>query len=773
MESNTLNENGETLETVQENTQEEAVTAAPADNTDASVTDAATGTNEAGESEPAQTKQGNPSGSSFKDRMKSVLSKCFVYENTKKTKIMLAIRIVLFVALLVVFFMNQELYCTIKKGKVTKVIYARIIKVVLASIVCTVLPMVKLKLPKRAVFSVQCLSIITTMIIALHEGENVFGRYWRDLKLTPIMFNLLIMFGIFTAVYIVSNRQKLGVLSIYGLTVLFAVVNYYVDQFRGSEITAGDLYSIGTAMNVMDEYKVKLTWEVFEAILGIPVLFSVLTFLPAERKRVKGWKRFFYIVPGTLLVIWIFSIFTRSTYPLEQGIKVKTFNPTKTYKQNGQLLNFVRGFYYMQVFPPEDYSAEMAKEVMESSGYVSDSADNDDGQQNPNIIFVMNEALWDFTWFEGNELSEDPFEYIHSLAGQDNAIIGKLDVDVFGGRTAISEYEAMTGNSAAFFPADAVPYTLYVDDTLPSINWNLKDAGYSGDIAFHPYKASGYNRPNAYPLLGFDDFVTLEDIKDELTDSDYIRKYVSDSTDFKKVISLYEEAKKTSDAPFYLFNITMQNHGGFSEDYDNLTASVETGGKLSAFNTYNRYVKLAYNSDKAFKVLTDYFEKIDEPTIIVMFGDHLPSLGSDYFKAHLGKTKSQMDSYGLFQYFETPLVIWANYDINKDGRYNERFDNISVNYLSSMIMDIAGVPMTAYQKFLVDMAEVIPQFTEHGYIDGEGVFYETDNAESPHFVDWVNKYHIFEYNNQFDDGNRINSFFMLKSDSNAMLKYDD
>ena len=92
--------------------------------------------------------------------------------------------------------------------------------------------------------------------------------------------------------------------------------------------------------------------------------------------------------------------------------------------------------------------------------------------------------------------------------------------------------------------------------------------GYCGDEAFHPYHASGYSRPRAYPFLGFERFVTLEDIKSELKPEDYVRRWLSDSSDFRYVTELYEEARKNSDAPVYLYNVTMQNHGSYDKQFN-------------------------------------------------------------------------------------------------------------------------------------------------------------------------------------------------------------
>lgn len=701
------------------------------------------------------------------DNISDKLPDWLVYEKTKKAKVLFITRIVLFAILLIIFFMNPRLYVKVN-GTSSHFYKKRILLFFVAMFFGTLIPLFKLRLPKRANYSVQFFSLIGTFLLSLAAGEKVFGYDWWEIKLTPIIFNIMIMFAVFTMIYIISNNMKVGMLGTYGFTSFFAIVNYYVNQFRGDPINAADIYTTGTALNVVADYKFEITKNIFAVLVWGALFFSLMCFLPMEEKRVKGKKRFFYIVPGLIVVFLTFNLFTTSQYPLDQGISVKTFRPLYTYKKNGQLLNFFRGFYYMIVVEPEEYSTEAVAQLMKDCGFESDEADKDDGVQNPNIIFVMNESLADFSDFENMELSDDPLKYVHSLKGKSNAIIGTLDVDVFGGRTANTEYEIITGNSAAFFPDNAVAYALYVRDIVPSMTWNMRDIGYSGNQAFHPFLANGYSRPRAYPNLGFTDFVAFENIESELTEADYVRSRVSDEYDFKKITKLYEEAKKESDAPFYLYNVTMQNHGGYGTDFDNFNQDIQVGGIHTADLSLKRYINCVDYTDEAFEQLTDYFSKVDDPTIIVMYGDHLPNLRNGFYTRLFGKSPGSLDLYERFRYYETPLIVWANYDINEGGKYDKEFEHVSVNYLSSIIMETAGVPMTGYQKFLAAMHKEIPAFTNHGYMDKDGVVYEKDDINSPYYYDWVNKYHYLEYNYQFDKGNRIDDFFKLKKSSNAM-----
>jgi hypothetical protein len=103
-------------------------------------------------------------------------------------------------------------------------------------------------------------------------------------------------------------------------------------------------------------------------------------------------------------------------------------------------------------------------------------------------------------------------------------------------------------------------------------------------------------------------------------------------------------------------------------------------------------------------------------------------------------------------------MIWANYDINPDGKYDKDFENISANYLGAKIADLVGMPLTGYQKFLIELNEEIPVLTSHGYLDKEGNYYSLETTTE----DILQTYNYLVYNNQFDRKKTVEDFFYLK-----------
>ncbi len=268
----------------------------------------------------------------------------------------------------------------------------------------------------------------------------------------------------------------------------------------------------------------------------------------------------------------------------------------------------------------------------------------------------------------------------------DNVVDGTLYVSAYGGGTANTEYEFLTGNSAAFVAEGAIPYQSYLKKDEPhiSIIRNLKDMGYHDTLALHPFNSKGYNRTNAYQALGFDNFL----LEDSVEDPKWIRKYISDYLDVDKIIALYEDYH-SAQTPLFLFNVTMQNHSPYQEIYDNLPLDITVKNKKYAdMLNLQVYLNLLKKTDEAYEHLITYFEKQEEPVIVVFFGDHQPNISM----------KRDKDNY--LQKYQVPFKIWANYGIEE-----QHIDKISPNYLGVKLMELMDAPLTGYQKFLLELYE--------------------------------------------------------------------
>ncbi|KIR02238.1 hypothetical protein P261_01052 [Lachnospiraceae bacterium TWA4] len=297
----------------------------------------------------------------------------------------------------------------------------------------------------------------------------------------------------------------------------------------------------------------------------------------------------------------------------------------------------------------------------------------------------------------------------------------------------------------AFLPSGSVAYQQYISGNLPSFVTSLKNQGYE-TIAMHPYNSTGWNRNKVYPYLGFDESYFRLDFPN----AKILRKYVSDESICDKIIDTYENK---SNNPLFCFAVTMQNHGGYSEIFDNFPISVTLNDIKNRPATEN-YLSLVKESDRAFKELVDYFRNAHEDTIILMFGDHQPN---DYVAnciANLTGTNPEERSLKEQQNrYIVPFVLWANYDL--DSKHDI---TTSVNYLNLYLSKAAGVNLSDYQQYLLKLQKEIPVITANMCIDSKGNFISDFNEVS----DTLSLYKRLQYMYLFDGKHRDNSIFEVK-----------
>lgn len=380
----------------------------------------------------------------------------------------------------------------------------------------------------------------------------------------------------------------------------------------------------------------------------------------------------------------------------------------------------------------------------------SDADKKNAPSQKPNIIAIMNESFSDLMAVGDMEVTKDYMPFIRKL--KENTIKGYTYSSVFGGNTANSEFEFLTGNTMAFLPDNSVPYQLFLRSRTAGLTYTLGAQGYGPLYALHPYYKTGYSRYKIYPLMGFDRFYTSDDFS---VFTDTVNYHITDHEDYDKIIELYEESQD-EDSPFYLFNVTMQNHGSYDGSLLETGDSVRLKGNLEGFSKAEQYLNMVKMSDKALKRLIHYFEKVDEPTVIVFFGDHQPDLEDSFYDTLLGEKVEDLQGEELEQLYKVPFLIWANYDIEE-----QTIERTSNNYLSTYLADVAGLEKTGYLEFLTDLREEVPCINAIGYWGSDGNFYELEDESSPYY-DLIHQYNLLEYNNLFGKDDQQTSFFYLQ-----------
>lgn len=666
---------------------------------------------------------------------------------------------------------------------------------VLSLIACVILGMLTIfrwRLKGRADTIVSITVFCLLPIVAMTMVECLNGVFTWDWTPQTLLLNYILYFIFYGTVYIFSGSLRLPMLICNPLFFLLGLVNHYVKAFRGTPFLPLDLFGAGTAANVAVAYDFSPDYQVIIAVILLAFLqiaaFKLHT--PKLDTVMKVASRTFF---GTLIVC-VVSLYIFTDQYAKVGLKPDFWNQSRGYRNTGVVLNFCLNTKYLHFSAPKDYDAGEIEDIVygvleadrENTVSVGTSADN--SKKTPNIICIMNESLSDLNVLGEVQTNIDYMPFLRSLT--ENTVRGNLYVPVIGSGTSNTEFEFLTGISTAFFPAGSNAYMLYMDDPIPSLVSTLSSQNYSRR-AFHPYYASGWNRIKVYENLGFQRFSSISSVisndillqyqqsgydaalLEQLVSAAYpgqdvlLRRYVSDSYNYDKVIEMYEQ--RDPDTPFFLFNVTMQNHGGYTEKSDNFQQEVyitdangeaaavinAAGQKVYAWPKANQFLSLIKRSDEAFEELISYFSQQEEPTVICMFGDHQPNIETDYIAQLLGVSSLYSTNLQQTQQrYITPFYIWANFPIEE-----KTIDMLSVNYLSSYMLEIAGVNMPVYNEYLLALSRQLPVINSIGYIDINGQYYEKDDVSV--YTPLLEGYEKVAYNLLFDDDNRKNNLFTL------------
>ena len=577
--------------------------------------------------------------------------------------------------------------------------------------------------------------IISYKILELLNGSS---SLYFDIK-TRIL-NIFWYYFLYLIIYLIVNNTKITILVSNLLVFILGVINYFVVTFRGKSILPSDIESITTALNVANNYQYKINHKFILATL-IFICFSIvvgkLKFLKIERSKYLLKK---IIITLSFAIISIILI--KSNLLSWLGVKSVQWYGNQAH---GFVLNFVVELKAAKVEKPEDYNLDDVKEIDEEIK----SEDVYKNEDKPNIITIMNESFADLSEINEFKTNMEYMPFIKSLTK--NTIKGYALSSVYGGNTPNSEYEFLTGNTLAFLPKDCIPYQTYIKNDTNSLVSTLKSNGYK-TIAVHPYLSSGWDRINVYNKFGFDEYYFENDFEDPK----YIRNYISDESSYDKLIDLYKN--KDKDQKLFMFNITMQNHGGYTTSYENFTEDVSLQVPDKEYSDVNRYLSLVKKSDEAIEKLINYFSNQDEKTIIVFFGDHFPALNEEFYESLYGKSLDELNIDETQKMYKVPFFIWANYDIEE-----QQIDCTSINYLSSILLKTTNLSMTKYDKFLLELQNNVFAINSKGYLDSEGKFKEVPNSfDSIIDNELLNKYRLIQYNNMFDYDNKNEDMFYIK-----------
>ena len=541
--------------------------------------------------------------------------------------------------------------------------------------------------------------------------------------------NIAFYYWLFLFVFFIAGRTSISMAICVSAIAAIGVGNYFVVMFRSNPIVPWDIYSFETAMSVADNYVFSVDWALAEhiAMFILMLIVGVRTNIRLSKKILRPILTVAMCIPAYFYISYLWQ----DNLERNTGLNDTLFNAKYMHSKDGFFVSFILDIHFLQIEEPKNYSDEYALSLLNEQEVEKVEAP----EELPDIIAIMDETFSDPAVLGEFETNKDYMPFVHSILRGEvaNTISGYTDVSVLGGNTANSEFEFLTGNSMAFFPNGSVPYLQYIRDGISTIVPQLEAYGYT-TYGTHPYRAKGWNREFIYDLMGFD----YRYFQGSFPFEDKLRNYVSDEADFKSIL----EWRNNTEGPFFMFNVTMQNHSNYGGDFDNFDPQIVAKFKNTSSNKYlNKYLSLMYETDQDVASLLSELSQSDRKTIVVFWGDHQPN---DYVVRPIYK------EYGLDfdnqtyeqqqQRQKTPFFIWANYDIQEQTNVE-----ISLNYLNILLFETAGLQLDEYQTFRKNLWQgQIPMMNAVGYRNDNGDLVEYDDAPEE-IQNLLNEYQNIQY----------------------------
>lgn len=485
----------------------------------------------------------------------------------------------------------------------------------------------------------------------------------------------------------------IGVFGIGGGSVLYGIV--FLVLFVGNIIK---IHYHNTLLTPLDFLQIKEMFGIAYTMLGVKkillmiICFALLVCILVKMRRYycqyfKWNKRYLVIAIVTCVPLFCYSKAVIGGEYKELGIFYKGYeNEFVNEKSDGvafyNLINFAN-LQEIIMKEPDNYTKEYVETL--KSEFVNIVTNTTFEDEKPNVILIMAESLFDIENIDEVSFSSPVLPTLKQYQK------GTLISPRYGGYTSAVEYEALTGLSLAFYPSALVPYTTYFnqrDKMVPSVVQEFNNNGYE-TYAIHPNEKTFYNRDVAYEMLGFKTF--LDKTAFEFTEDNTVAgQFLKDGPIGEKIISLIEE----NDNPIFAFAVTIAGHYMEEDRYQETTIDVQSD-KLdeSELNDLKQAATAYHETDEMFDNLINYLEDCSEPTLVYIFGDHLPPLPA--FNK-LNYTQNLYNKYGTF------LAAYSNY---KDIIFPEY---VTPNQLAPQMLIDSGADYSSYYNYIYKLREQYP-----------------------------------------------------------------
>lgn len=470
--------------------------------------------------------------------------------------------------------------------------------------------------------------------------------------------------------------------------IVLSIANNLLIKFRETPLTYADLGMINNALELSNQYLTKNSLILIVIAFVFLLLGLTVLFFKCKKTKVN------YLRNIVCLLVFLLTFSFSIDYGLKNGIITTNFwDVTWGYGAYGFSYSFYNSFVNTGINKPTGYSkntisdikdnldtlalensdtlSTLATSVNESSDllYINFISEDPDTLTKPNIIMIQLESFINPNWLTNVTFNENPvsnLEYYYEIFSS-----GFVTVPSMGGGTANTEFEVITGMSTEFFGVGEFPYnTICSKSPVPSLAYTLRDLGYTSN-SLHNHDGKFYSRFKVYENLGFDAFTPIESMSvPEKTPFGWAKDNV--------LIDEIYNILSTTDSPDLIFGISVQGHGTYpNTPLENKVISITGGYEKDNKNSLEYYVNQIYEMDLFIGDLIEAVNSLNEPSVILFYGDHFPALGFSSDEIAEATLK------------ETPYLIWDNMNLDITHK------NLRAYELTSLIMDKISFPSTA------------------------------------------------------------------------------
>jgi len=593
--------------------------------------------------------------------------------------------------------------------------------------------------PIRDIYLIAWSSFHGIIVLSLLTKGGYYLTFSQDNNIQ--ILNIFLGFTIYWICYMITGKCVTAI-GISNLVIgIIGVVNHYLIEFRGAPFQVSDIKAARTAVNVMKSYNFVPDIFILIAVADLVLWYILIRHLYGQQEIKRRWNIYNLIVTICVATSCIVLPFTHFE---------ETYARIGAFPRDNYLVDLLVDILNNAVSLPSDYSMIEVQEIITLWEH-ENQQDHQDVKPTvgevPNIVVIMNESFSDLHIFGEFTTDVPALEYWDSI--QDEVVHGWANVSVLGGNTANSEYEFLSSDSTGVYSGNSrVPYNTYFSsyEVFPSLVSVLKRQGYV-TTAFHPYLASGWNRTQVYRAMQFDHIIFLDGLNEEM---ETMRTYVSDKADYSYIIKWFDNKEKG--IPQFFFNVTMQNHGGYTYIGDDFKSTVHLSDEATGiFPQAEQFLSLMKASDEALEDLLSYFREYPEPVIVMMFGDHQPNLEEEFYDYVTGETMNSWNFEQWINQFKTPFIIWSN-----KGIETKDLGDVSLNYLAPILLEYAGLEMSGFQQYVLKQFDTLPVISSVGVMDNEGNIFAKGSDE---FQMLTREYRLLIYNHTVDASGRVDEFF--------------